>query len=274
VKSALLWVGGKSAEADYLASLLPPHSCYVEVFGGAGSVLLSKRPSQVEVYNDLNGELVNFFRVVRDAPEAFKETWRYALVSREEFYRLRDVDLSTLDPVQRAHRFMYINRACFGGKMKATSSFGISARNRSSLTAWLIDLEDNTDALHERLRSVYIENLPCLELIERWDKSKPGGDGTVFFCDPPYVDTSGYSVGKFTQDNHKRLSEALGSIAGRFLLTVNEHPLIRSLYDGCFMVERSKQYSIGRSDAGGKEYAELIISNYPLPNQKQSTFLL
>lgn len=275
MKSPLRWVGGKNAEANYLASLLPEHSCYVEVFGGGASVLLAKRPSDVEVYNDLNGELVNFFRVAKERPSEFKAAWRWCLVSREEFYRLRDADLEQMDPVQRAHRFLYLNRASFGGDMDKPR-FGITARERSLLVGWADDVEEYIDGLHARLRQVYVEHQDFRELIEQWSASAAGRVGSdrdrhVFFCDPPYVDTKGYATGTLSHDDHAELAKALKAIRGRFLLTINDHPLIRSLYDGCHISERVKQYSISKSAEARKEYAELVISNYSLPTSKQAT---
>lgn len=270
MKSPLRWVGGKNAEAEYLAGLLPPHSCYAEVFGGGASVLLAKRPSEVEVYNDVNGELVNFFRVVKEHPAEFKESWRWCLVSRQEFYHLRDADLTDMDPIQRAHRFMYINRIAFGGDMN-NSAFGVTARDRSLLLSWLDHLTEWTDALHQRLRAVYVENLTWDRLLDVWDGSKTGRDGAVFFLDPPYLETKEYAGVTFTEADHHRLSEALGQLRGRFLLTVNSHPAIRALYDGCDITERVKQYSLSRGGPGRREFGELIISNYPLPEQKQAT---
>lgn len=270
MKSPLQWVGGKSADADYLANLLPQHSCYVEVFGGGASVLLAKRPSEVEVYNDLNGELVNFFRVVKERPAEFKSAWRWTLVSREEFYRLRDADLSQMDPIQRAYRFLYLNRAGFAGEM-SKPTFGVKARDPSELVLWLKNVEGWVDQLHDRLKFAYIENMPFADLIERWDKSKPGPSGAVFFCDPPYYETREYATGTLSEEDHRQLATALGGLKGRFLVTINDHPTIRTLYDGCHVLWRTKQYSISKSAEARKEYAELIISNYPLPTSQQAT---
>lgn len=271
MKSPLNWVGGKSQEADYLATLLPEHSCYVEVFGGGASVLLAKRPSEVEVYNDLNGELVNFFRVVKERPAEFKSMWKWCLVSREEFNQLRNSDPVTLDPLQRAYRFVYLNRAGFGGDMNHKPRFGYRASSQSRLTYWLDELEGWVDALYGRIRNCYVENLDWSDLIVRWDGTKTGARGMVFFCDPPYLETYGYSSGTLSADDHTRLSQALGGLRSRFLLTVNDHPTIRALYDGCYMMERTKRYSISKSASARKEYAELVISNYLPPTSKQAT---
>jgi DNA adenine methylase len=162
-----------------------------------------------------------------------------------------------------------LNRSGFAGEM-SKPTFGVTARDPSNLVLWLKNITQWTNELHERLRYAYIENLNWDELIERWDKSKPGPLGAVFFLDPPYIDTREYATGTLTEDEHRKLSSTLGSIRGRFLLTINDHPLIRSLYDGCYILECTKQYSISKSSDARKAYAELIISNYPLPEQKQA----
>jgi DNA adenine methylase len=270
MKSPLRWVGGKNAEADYLATLLPEHSCYVEVFGGGASVLLAKRPSEVEVYNDLNGELVNFFRVVKERPAEFKAAWRWCLVSREEFCALRDSSLEELDAIQRAYRFMYLNRVGFSGEM-SKPSFGVTARDESLLVTWLENLEVWVNGLHNRLKRCYIENQGFYSLINQWGTSVTGKRGQVFFLDPPYFETREYATGTLTEEDHRKLATTLGGLKERFLLTINDHPTIRALYAGCHLMERTKQYSISKSAEARKEYAELIISNYTLPTSKQAT---
>lgn len=108
IRSPFKWVGGKSRLRKTIIAMLPPHECYVEVFAGAAWVLFGKQPSKVEVLNDIDGEVINFFRVVKEQPEDLIASFEWDLVSREEFERLRDLDPKTLDPVARAHRFYYL----------------------------------------------------------------------------------------------------------------------------------------------------------------------
>src|SRR6266498_2702565 len=108
LNSPFKWAGGKSRLRNAIIELLPPHTCYVEVFGGAAWVLFGKPPSDVEVLNDIDQELINFFRVVRTKPEDFLASFDLELVSRAEFRRLASLDPSELNEVQRAHRFYYL----------------------------------------------------------------------------------------------------------------------------------------------------------------------
>ncbi|MCB0082881.1 MAG: DNA adenine methylase, partial [Caldilineaceae bacterium] len=127
MRSPIKWVGGKSKLSSIIVPLIPDHTCYVEVFGGAGWVLFRKEPSQVEVLNDLDGELINFFRVVQRNPRALIRSFEWSLASREEFERLYYLDSSTMNEIERAHRFYYIIMASWGGE------FG-SARFQTSIT--------------------------------------------------------------------------------------------------------------------------------------------
>lgn len=117
LRSPIKWVGGKSRLRKTIVSLFPEdHTCYVEPFGGGAWVLFAKPPSPVEVYNDIDGELVNFFRVLKEKPLEFIQSFKWALVSRETFYRLAQTDPSGLSDVQRAHRFFYLIMASWGGE--------------------------------------------------------------------------------------------------------------------------------------------------------------
>ncbi len=117
IRSPIKWVGGKSKLRKTIVPMIPKHECYVEVFGGAGWVLFSKEPSRVEVLNDIDGELMNFFRVVKSHPEELIRSFDWDLTSREEFNRLLQQDPTKLSEVERAHRFYYIIMASWGGEL-------------------------------------------------------------------------------------------------------------------------------------------------------------
>lgn len=255
-------MGGKSREAAQLVALLPEHSCYIEVFGGAASVLLAKSPAPVEVYNDVDGELVNFFSVMKNAPEAFKRAWSRTLTSREEFDRLAELNPQSLDPIQRAFRYLYINRLTFGGVMDHRPSFGLSGKGPPSLHLWLANLEAWTDFLHWRLTNCYIERLDFRGLIGRWESIDTGPGGKVYFLDPPYLGTTGYSPGEFTEADHQDLAVLLRALPSKWLLTVNDHPLMRDLYAGCNIQRRSKSWSVGGRGSDRGRRRELVICNY------------
>lgn len=268
VPSPLVWVGGKAAWADMLASYLPPHGMYVEVFGGGASVLLAKHPSKVEVYNDLDCDLVNLFRVLREQPDAFKQLWRWTIVSREEFERLWALDPDTLDPLPRAFRYLYLNRTGFGGHMRRPS-FSVKAESPSRLVSWSDRADEHIDALHKRLKHTYIERMDFRELVPYYDELKGDGD-TVFFVDQPYHVKDPAYVHWFTEQDHIDLANVMRSVKGKWLMTINDDAANRAWYDGFHILAKPKQYSLAKEESGRKEFGELIISNYALPVQKRT----
>jgi DNA adenine methylase len=112
----ICWLGGKRRLRKTIIKLIPEHTCYVEVFGGAGWVLFGKEPSKAEIYNDIDGELVNFFRIVKNCHRAFLQAYDLMLVSRKLFTDFVNTDPADLDEIQRAVRFFYIIKTAFGGK--------------------------------------------------------------------------------------------------------------------------------------------------------------
>ncbi len=118
INSPFKWVGGKSRLRKQIIPLLPKHSCYVELFSGAAWVLFGKPPSDVEVLNDIDQDLVTFFRVIKEKPEELIASFEWELVSRAEFKRLASLDPTQLTDIQRAHRFYYLIMAGWGGELK------------------------------------------------------------------------------------------------------------------------------------------------------------
>lgn len=117
LNSPFKWVGGKSRLRSHIIPLLPDHTCYVEPFAGAAWVLFGKAPSKVEILNDIDLDLINFFRVVKERPQELLTSFEWELVSRAEFERLAKCDPDKLDEIQRAHRFYYLIMAGWGGEL-------------------------------------------------------------------------------------------------------------------------------------------------------------
>lgn len=261
----LSYLGGKHFMLKHLLPLLHPHRIYCEVFGGGAALLLAKEPSHTEVYNDLDGELVNLFMQVRDNPERFKERAESLLYSREIYYTfLRQLEAGEIaDPVDRAVAFYYVVRNAFPSRWKGGWAFGRAPRQEPS--CWLRTCE-NIPIVGARLRSVYIDHLDFRTCIKNWDSPD-----TLFFCDPPYLDVQGYRVG-FTDRDHEDLRVVLGKIQGKFLLTYGDHPKILSLYQPFHIKKVDTMlatYGFTRSlpEAKRKQrprYNHLIIANYDL----------
>lgn len=260
-KSPLAWVGGKSKLTSAIIPLIPKHTCYAEVFAGAAWVLFRKEPSKVEVINDINGDLINdingdlitLYRVIQNHLEEFVRYFKWSLVSRDEFERLQRVDETTLTDIQRAARFYYLVKNAFGAKI-VSQCFGVANSSKPRLN--LLRLEEDLSEAHVRLSRVTIENMPYHELIRRYD-----GPNTFFYVDPPYWDCENdYGKGLFTKDDFKQLHEVLTSCKGKWLVSINNVPQIRELFDGFNISEVKTSYSINQN--AGKPVTELLISNY------------
>ena len=228
VNSPIKWVGGKSRLRKQIIGLLPPHSCYVELFAGGAWVLFGKPPSDVEVLNDIDGELVNFFRVVKYKMEEFITSFEWELVAREEFERLANLDVAQLSDVERAHRFYYIIMAGWGGELKyprfQTSISDGGHGNR--LIGALKHLRQRIEPVHKRLSTVIIENLDWETCFARYDRPK-----TVMYIDPPYP---GNKVNYFHNmqhwSDHEKLAERLNNSVCKWILSSFDIPEVRELY--------------------------------------------
>lgn len=182
INSPFKWVGGKSRLRKQIVALIPDHTCYVELFAGAAWVLFAKPPSKVEVLNDIDRELVNFFRVVKYKPEELIRSFAWELVSRAEFERLANLDTSTLTDIERAHRFYYLIMAGWGGELHyprfQTSITDGGHGNR--LIGALKFLRNRIEPVYDRLQKVVIENMDWQKCFDRYDRAQ-----TAMYLDPP-----------------------------------------------------------------------------------------
>lgn len=257
MNSPISWVGGKHRLRKYILPLFPEHLCYVEVFGGSGTVLFGKEPSKVEVYNDKFDKLVNMFKVFKEKPDKFLEELDLTPVSRTIFNQFKEDYFKTdnFTDVQNAVRFYYLVRAGFGSSLPdmGGSGFGISTYDSSRLN--LETVEKNIWKTFERIKRVYIENLDFEELIKRYDR-----EHTLFYLDPPYIDSREY-VFDFGEKEHHKLAKILHNIKGKFVLSINNHELAHELYEGMDILEVSANYSMRKTkhNTGAKE---LIVTNF------------
>jgi DNA adenine methylase len=232
--SPFKWVGGKSRLRKFIIPLFPAHTCYVEPFAGAGWVLFGKEPSDVEVLNDIDQEVINFFRVVKNNPEALIRAFDFELVSRAEFDRLAKFDTSLLDEIQRAHRFYYIIMAGWGGELKhpriQTSISDGGHGNR--LIGAIKTLQDRLRPVHARLSTVLIENLDWQECVDRYDR-----DGTLMYLDPPYPDNKcNYFHNMRDAGDHELLASRLQKANCKWILSSYDKEDVKSLYPDNFII--------------------------------------
>lgn len=246
------WIGGKRRLARHILPLFPEHSCYVEPFCGAAALYFLKEPAKVEVINDINGELVNLYRVVKHHMDEFCRQFRWALTSRQMYKWLQATPEETLTDIQRAARFYYLQKNAFGGRVHG-QNFGTATTSPPRLN--LVRLEEDISQAHLRLSQTYIEHLSWEACITRYDR-----EHTLFYCDPPYWGTEGYGV-DFGLDQYDRMAELARSIKGKMVISVNDIPEMRQAFSGLNMESVGITYTVGGSGRSGKT-AELIIKNW------------
>lgn len=254
MKSPLCWIGGKSLLAKTIIDRFPAHESYCEVFAGAGWVFFGKQDSRYEVINDLNSDLVTFYRVLQHHLEEFVRQFKWCLVGREWWEDwTRQLSAGGLTDIQRAARFYYIQRCGFGGKV-AGRTFGAGPQQRPKVN--LLRLEEELSQAHLRLSRAQIEHLPYHEFIPRYDRP-----GTLFYLDPPYWGMEGY-YGKelFSREDFERLAGLLRAIQGKFILSLNDTPGVREAFRDFLFEEVKTRYSCSKNES--KPIGEVLITNF------------
>ena len=250
------YIGGKRSLAKRLVAQISQieHETYAEVFVGMGGIFFRRtaRP-QCEVINDWSRDVATFFRVVQVHLIPFLDHMRHYLTSRAEFERMLAEDPDTLTDIQRAARFLYLQRTAFGGQV-AKRSFGTSTGRPARFD--IMKLQPMIEDVHERLAAVTIERLPWADFIRRWDRP-----GTLFYLDPPYFECEGdYGRDLFDRDQFALMAAQLAGITGRFVLSLNDHPEVRRIFAAFHQEQVTARYTVG-GQAKAKLAGELIISN-------------
>ncbi len=231
-----------------------PHRVYVEPFCGMGGVFFRRtnRP-KAETINDLIKDVSNFFRVVRKHNDAMITELKYHITCRDEFERLKHTSVDVMTDVERAARFFYLQRCCYGGRI-TKRTLGVSANGQagrfSSSAA-----ERYIDRIHNRLQGVVIEALPYADILRRYDSPS-----TLFYLDPPYWGCENdYGKGLFCRTEFEQLAEQLADLKGRFIMSINDVPEIRDKFRNFKQQVVLTTYSCGQSTS--KRANELIIQN-------------
>lgn len=247
MNSFIPWIGGKKLLRKQIISMFPNEipERYIEVFGGAGWVLFGKdvNSKQMEVFNDINSQLINLYRCIKYHDEELRKELDFLLVSREQFNNFKDqINVNGLTDIQRAARYYYLVRASYGADRE---TFGCNKKNVSA---------DMFNGVRKRLERVIIENKNYDNLIKVYDREK-----SLFYCDPPYHKTEHYYENTFSEEDHIHLRDCLAGIKGKFILSYNDDEFIRSLYTGfnIYPVER-----LNNLDKARGTFKELIITNY------------
>jgi DNA adenine methylase len=257
------WYGGKFSHLEWLLPLLPDAHHYCEPFAGSAAVLLNRAPSPVETYNDIDGEVVNFFQVLRDRPEEMMRAIALTPFSREEFYKAIHGGTVGISKLERARRFYVRARQTRTG-LAQTSTLGRWANckntSRSGMSGvvprWLGGVDGLGD-IGERLGRVQIENRPALDIIRLYDDKK-----TLFYCDPPYLhstrgDSKAYGF-EMMDDEHIQLAVVLNKIKGKAAISGYRCDLMDTLYKNWRRFDAPKKFAHSIK----KERQECLWMNY------------
>lgn len=248
MNSFIPWIGGKKLLRKEIVERFPIDKVdrYIEVFGGAGWVLFYKenKTGQLEVFNDIDENLINLYRCIKYHAEALQKELDWLLVSRETFYNYKGlINIEGCTDIQRASMYLYLIKVSFGADCR---SFG-AKRGIDNTKKLLIEVQ-------KRLSSVVIENKSYESLIEVYDR-----ENALFYLDPPYYKAESCYNSKFTEEDHINLRAILGNIKGKFILSYNNNPYIKELYKGFSIEEVIRNNNLSNKN---KEYKELIIRNY------------
>lgn len=259
------WYGGKFSHLNWLLPLLPECHHYCEPFAGSAAVLLNRPPSPIETYNDLDGEVANFFRVLRDNGEAIEKAIALTPFSREEFATACTLD-PEVSPIERARRF-YIRARQVRTGLAQTASVGRWANckntSRSGMSGvvsrWLGGIAQ-LSAICDRLLRVQIENRPAIDVIRLYDSPT-----TLFYCDPPYVhqtrgDAKAYGH-EMNDQQHQELADVLNAVQGKVAFSNYDCPLLDALYPPARWHKTIRPPKTNHATKGKR--VEVLWTNYP-----------
>ena len=250
--SPLAYIGGKSKLSKTIIDMIPEHKAYCEVFAGAAWVFFRKEPSKYEIINDLDSDLVCFYRVLQNHIEEFLKQFKWLLSSREWFKDWkRQQEAGGLTDIQRGARYYYLQRLCFGGRVKART-FGAGPMRRPRIN--LLRIEEELSEVHLRLVNATIENLPWQDFLKRYDRKQ-----TFFYLDPPYYKAPYYEHNLELKD-YQEMAEILAGVKGKFILSINDIPEIRETFKTFKIKPVVLNYSVCRQKA--TEGKELLVSNF------------
>ncbi|GAP94964.1 DNA adenine methylase [Leptolyngbya sp. NIES-2104] len=260
------WYGGKFNHLNWLLPLLPEATHYCEPFAGSAAVLLNRPPAFVETYNDIDGEVVNFFRVLRDRQEELIQAIGLTPFSREELRIAAEEPTENLTELERARRFFVRARQVRTG-LAQTASAGRWAHCKltsragmaGAVSRWLGSVEGLSEIV-QRLLRVQIENAPAIEVIQRYDSEE-----TLFYCDPPYPhdsrgDANAYRY-EMSDRDHEKLAETLRAAKGKVALSGYHCTLLDKLYKDWHCIDAPSKQCLSVK----QPRTEVLWTNYEIP---------
>lgn len=270
---AFPWYGSKYSHMDWLLPRLPEANHYVEPFGGSAAVLLNRAPSKIETYNDIDGNVVNFFKVLRENRNELLELLKLTPFSREEFM-LAIQGRDQGNPVERARQFYILTVQTFVGKAQSPSlgdwrkSKTVSRNNMALATSSWLSSMNYLPVVADRLMRVQIENRPAMELIESYDK-----EDVLFYCDPPYPhdSRSAHSFVYYTEmseQEHRELAELLSNVKAKVAISGYNDGIMSELYSEWELFLADPKYARSSKDIR----QEALWTNYGKVESKMSLF--
>lgn len=249
------YMGNKHDLAKWILPYFPQHKTYVEVFGGTFAIGLNKPKSQVEIYNDLNGNLSNLFHVVRTRYDEFVEQLNQMIVSEawHKFFYKNHNDPN--NELENAVRYYYVMCFTFRGKYDG----GFSYTNEKSFTTTLQRKLPELKEIHDRIKNVIILNKTCFDVVKQ--NNQPD---TLLYLDPPYVSTESYYetlAGGFTETDHVKLRDLLANHKGYFFLSYEDDELVSDIYHE-FHIHRKNLLRASKNQV----VEEVLVTNYKPQN--------
>ncbi|WP_256464819.1 DNA adenine methylase [Halosolutus gelatinilyticus] len=249
--SVFPYPGGKGRECSWILSRMPAHDCYVEVFGGSGALLYNKPESTVEVYNDVNDDLVQFFETLREREDELVQWLRNVPYSRSLYLEWVDDYFDGVrpsDPVERAGRFYALRYMQFAGDISMKNGFKTRAKRSPART--FDNARERLEEIADRFRQVIIENQDYSDILSRYDDTDVD---VVFYCDPPYVGGEHYYQAEF---NHSEFVDALRDVESKWMVSYTELP---EGLDEYYVVERDRRHRMCRE---ASDTTERLVCNF------------
>lgn len=267
IRSPITWIGGKFYLAKRILASFPPseaYDTYVEPFGGAAHVLIQKpQAHHIEVLNDINDDLVNFWLMMRDCAPCLQQYLESLPYARSLYYAYHKslYDGTPLNPFERAARWFYVLRSSFLPEVStAKKGWGSSSKNKGSAKAHIYyNALQLFEAIRDRFRSVEIDNRDFAQVITRYQSPR-----TLLYVDPPYIDAESYYHQPFDSSDHKRLAKLLNEAPGFVALSYYPHPLLDALYPSSKWrrVEWQTKKHAQRSNKVHDTAQEILLMNY------------
>ena len=251
MRGPLPYIGGKNRIAKQIVEVFPKHTTYVEAFAGGAQVFFRKEPSKVEVLNDLDGEMMNFFRVCQQHYEELLRYLRFMLVSRRWHDLLEATHPAMLTDIQRAARHLYLLKNSYAGLIRNLNYKCNVVQPPGFNPESLPKIIEET---HKRLARVQLECQPYEKVLKRFDRPE-----TLFYLDPPYYKIKLYRY-NLEHEDFVRMGEILHGLRGKFVLSLNDVPEVRALFKG-FSI-KTVEFAYSAQKKPGRKFKEVLITNF------------